>query len=154
MVYILNIAKGEDERDYDDPTKHKEAYQSKRTRLSDSREDEKQPLSRESKGPGLAIVDGPARGGDERHAEQNYVDNKRKRSTSLSEEDGGVKQRRTASPAARVYDPGAAPRRSRSCEVSSAQPSSGRHTRAFGAAARTGRLSLKKRGRGAPAASE
>ena len=31
VVYILNIAKGEDERDYDDPTEHKEANQSKRT---------------------------------------------------------------------------------------------------------------------------
>ena len=145
--------------------------------------DEKQPPGWESKGPGLAIVDGPARGGDERYVEQDYEDltedqdndqrkhesyeedrprgktapaktSKRKRTTSPSEEVGGGQTRRISSPAARVYDPGAARRRSRSCEASSAQPSSGRHTRAFGAAARTGRLSLKKRGRGAPAASE
>ena len=107
---------------------------------------------------------------------------KRMRSTSpteVSEETGGVKKRRisstaaqayalgaasrrpgrcvgsrSSSSAARVHDPGAASRRKRSCKASSASSSSGRYRQAFGAAARTGRLSLKKRGRGAPEASE
>ena len=107
---------------------------------------------------------------------------KRRRSMSPTEvpgEAGGVKKRRISSTAAqayrlgaasrrpgrcvgsrlspfaaRVHDPGAASRRKRSCKAGSASSSSGRYTRAFGAAARTGRLSLKKRGRGAPAASE
>ena len=107
---------------------------------------------------------------------------KRKRSTSPTEvpgEAGGVKKRRISSTAAqayalgaasrrpgrcvgsrsssstaRVHDPGAASRRKRSCKAGSASSSSEHYRQAFGAAARTGRLSLKKRGRGAPAASE
>ena len=107
---------------------------------------------------------------------------KRRRTTSpteVSKEAGGAKKRRVSSPAAqayalgaarrrfgrcagsrssssaaRVHDPGAASKRKRSRKAGSASTSSGRYRRAFGAAARTGRLSLKKRGRGAPAASE
>jgi len=103
---------------------------------------------------------------------------KRPRSTLSPEESRGVKKRRISSTAARVHDPGAASRRDGRCVGSRASSSAARvydpgaacrrfsgqkrsststsstSTQALGAESRAGRLSLKKRGRGAPAASE
>ena len=113
---------------------------------------------------------------DKQEANQRQL--KRLRLTPSPEESRGVKKRRISSTAARAHDPGAASRRDGRCVGSRASSSAARvydpgaagrrlsgqkrsstatsstSTQALGAESRAGRLSLKKRGRGAPAASE